>query len=294
MPWAKLDDRFCDHAKVDALLEASEPRGAAALGVWVVMLSHSARQSTNGEVSRRALARYFPGQGTDLAALLVTHGLWDEHEAGWSIRGYLDCNPSRADVERQRQTEADRKKAARQRSKSKQATARVRPDVPADVPPDVPPDVRPDNPADVARASESPVPVPVPSRPVPTRPTPTAGASPAVGDRARADDAVNAPSANSRTTSPPIAEEKNEPVELAEHIRGRLQGGIDGLTNEEPNKAPTLDAIRAAHAKHNPTDEEAIAAAVEARSIVQALNRAPNITGLYAKTLAEHARKATR
>ena len=88
--------------------------------------------------------------------------------------------------------------------------------------------------------------------------------------------------ANGRTTSPTISR-----IELAEHVRGILQRGIDGLTNDEPSKPPTSAAILAALEKHNPTNATAISIAIEVRSIAQAQNRAPNIAGLYAAKLGE-------
>jgi hypothetical protein len=44
MTWAKVDDRLHDHPKIDAMLEAGELQGAAALGLWVAALSYAADQ----------------------------------------------------------------------------------------------------------------------------------------------------------------------------------------------------------------------------------------------------------
>ena len=98
--------------------------------------------------------------------------------------------------------------------------------------------------------------------------------------------------ANGRTTSLPTISR----IKLAEDVCGILHHGIDGLTNDEPSKAPTSAAILAALEKHNPTNATAIAIAIEVRSIAQAQNRAPNIAGLYATKLGErvNGHEATR
>jgi len=120
-----------------------------------------------------------------------------------------------------------------------------------------------------------------PSRPDPTRPDPE-GSSPAVDERAPAPTAAQA-AANGRTTSSSTIDTND----LAEHIRGILQRGLDGLTTDERCKPPTVDAILAALEKHSPTKDTAIAVAIEVRSIAQAQNRAPNIAALYEQKLSQ-------
>lgn len=74
---------------------------------------------------------------------------------------------------------------------------------------------------------------------------------------------------------------------LASHIRGILQRGIDGLTGDEPAKRPTTAAILQALAEARCDERTAVAAAIEARQIAAAQNRAPNIAALYRIRLAE-------
>jgi hypothetical protein len=88
------------------------------------------------------------------------------------------------------------------------------------------------------------------------------------------------------------SEEIEGEVGLAEHVLGVLQRGVEGLTTDEPAKAPTRQAILGAIRKHKPTREDAVGIAIGARSIAQAHNRAPNIAGLYEQLLARHARRA--
>jgi len=121
--WSKVDDGLHDHPKVDAMLEADERQGAAALGLWVMALSYSADQLTDGEITRRAVQRLLPAHGISLAALLVEHGLWDQIEGGWRISGFLDCNPAGAEIRARRRADAERKAAARARHVSERTSA---------------------------------------------------------------------------------------------------------------------------------------------------------------------------
>lgn len=88
---------------------------------------------------------------------------------------------------------------------------------------------------------------------------------------------VGAPAA--RTTPHPEASK-----DLADEVTGILQRGIDGLTSDEPCKRPTRAAVVAALG--DATELQAKAAAIEARSIAQSHNRAPNIAALFAQRLA--------
>jgi hypothetical protein len=157
MAWAKLDDGLHDHPKVDAMLEADELRGAAALGLWTAMLSYSSDQLTDGYITRRAVLRVLPEHGLELAAVLVTHGLWKAVDGGWRISGYLDRNPSGDEVRKRRSAEAERKAAARANGRSARTSGGTAGDV------------RPDGPPDVRRESSEPSGDPVPSRPVPSQ-----------------------------------------------------------------------------------------------------------------------------
>ena len=93
--------------------------------------------------------------------------------------------------------------------------------------------------------------------------------TPAVGD---------AVSAGKRTT------------DLATEVCGILERGIDGLTTDEPCKRPTPAAV--ANAIGDATELQAKAAAIEARSIAQSQNRAPNIVALFQQRLSQVAQEA--
>lgn len=70
---------------------------------------------------------------------------------------------------------------------------------------------------------------------------------------------------------------------LADHVRGILQRGVDGLTTDEYCKPVGRGAVIAAIG--DAPWELAEAAAIEARSIAQSQNRAPNIVALFAAKL---------
>lgn len=109
-------------------------------------------------------------------------------------------------------------------------------------------------------------------RPDPT-PTTTARDSPKSCGRA---------SANGRAVSlDPLAV-------LAAEVASILQGAVDGLTSDEPCRAPSPAAVRAALSSR-PEHGQALAAAWQARSIAQSQNRAPNIVSLFAQRLAGEA-----
>jgi hypothetical protein len=279
MAWVKLDDTFADHPKVDALLEQDELRGLAAIGLYALALSRCGQQLTDGHISTRALRRLAPEHATELAEALGTHGLLDGADGGYQVHDYLDHQPSRAEVLERRRRDAERKAEARAagtvQAASKRTSERTTPDVPAESERTTS-HVRPD----VRAESDAPSVLPDPTRPDPKQQINSPGTT-SVGDRASA--------SGKRTTSTSISEEQ---VKLADKVCGILQRGVDGLTTTEPVKAPTRQAVLKAHLEHKPTPEDAEGIAIEVRSIAQSQNRAPNIVGLYARRLADHAKQA--
>lgn len=120
MAWFKVDDRAHSHPKVIAA-------GSSAFGLWARSGSYAADHNTNGAIPK-AVARMYGSAA--MARALVAAGLW--HTTGhdcprcepvptgdYVIHDYLDYNPSRADVEAERE-------AARQRMKRRRS-ADVRP-----------------------------------------------------------------------------------------------------------------------------------------------------------------------
>jgi hypothetical protein len=98
MTWVRLDDAFPDHPKVIGLTDA-------AFRTHVAGLCYAGRYLTDGHIPTSALRQI----GTRKAAQeLETAALWDRTDHGWVIRDFLDYNPSKADVE----SERDRRRAA--------------------------------------------------------------------------------------------------------------------------------------------------------------------------------------
>jgi hypothetical protein len=189
--WLKIDDRMPEHRKVRRLSHA-------AFRLHVTLLCLCARDVNDGQVTRDDVddaldARPFrDDDGDALLAELVAAGLLDVDGDGWRVHDYLDHNPSRADVEAQREREREKKRAQRARgyaSTGRDDSGRFAPLSPGPSPAlslvvspgDTRGDTRGDAPGDTLGESPgesrgvSPATRPVPSRP---RETPN-GVSPA-------------------------------------------------------------------------------------------------------------------
>ena len=103
MPWFRLDDSFHSHPKVIAA-------GNEAVGLYVRCGTYVAQHLTDGFVGKPVVLLY----GSDsLAARLVDAGLWHRARGGWNIHDYLDYNPSREAVEKERKAAAERQRRRR-------------------------------------------------------------------------------------------------------------------------------------------------------------------------------------
>lgn len=141
MTWAKLDDEFYDHPKV---LQA----GLAAVGLFAVGLSYSARKLTDGFLAFEVVARLGPGVEVEaLATRLVEVGLWETTPGGYLIHDYLAFNPSGKHVKRERKVAAERMQNHRGRSRPVRANITR---------------TASEHSQNTTRSSPSPVPVPVP------------------------------------------------------------------------------------------------------------------------------------
>ncbi len=98
MTWARLDDSFCDHPKVDHLTDG-------AFRLHVAAICDASRFLTDGFINKdrpqRLVRRYKPS----LAAELVAAGVWNVTPDGWVIHDYKDWNPS---AEQVRKVQAER------------------------------------------------------------------------------------------------------------------------------------------------------------------------------------------
>lgn len=105
MPWFKVDDTFAYHTKVVRA-------GNAAIGLWVRAGSWAMQQLTDGFVPRD-VARTL-GTAKE-AQRLIDVGLWVEMDGGYLFHQWDEPGrqPSRAQVETERQAARDRQRRAR-------------------------------------------------------------------------------------------------------------------------------------------------------------------------------------
>lgn len=104
MAWLRLDDGFPDHPKVLELSEAKRWR-------WVRLLCYCARFETDGVV-RPTVLRRLGLQASELVAL----GLLDQDGDELRVHDFLEYNPSREDLERERERWRRSKRSSRSRS----------------------------------------------------------------------------------------------------------------------------------------------------------------------------------
>lgn len=113
MPWVRFDDQFPIHRKVDVLSDA-------AFRLHVSAVCWCARNLTDGFIAAAELRSVSRARKPDkIAAELVRVGVWREVADGWQIHDYLDYQPSRQKVERERKAKAERQKRWSERRRRK-------------------------------------------------------------------------------------------------------------------------------------------------------------------------------
>lgn len=99
MGWARLDDGFHDHPKVDGL-------SLAAVGLWTLCLTHAHRHRrtapTQGHVAEARARKFAGSQAHRLASELMDAGLWEPVEGGWLIHDFADYTRKERDPEEAR------------------------------------------------------------------------------------------------------------------------------------------------------------------------------------------------
>lgn len=122
MTWVRLDDGFADHPKIEA---------AGALAGWlhVAALCYCARHLTDGRIPKSKARRLtdIPSPAKHIAALLDAH-LWHEDGDDYIIHDYLDYQPARSEVEKDR--EAARERMANARRNKRRSSGEQHPNVP--------------------------------------------------------------------------------------------------------------------------------------------------------------------
>jgi hypothetical protein len=107
MAWVKLDDGFAEHPKL-------ERAGPSAGWMHVAALCYCARNLTDGRIPKaRALRLADVPKPAQVIDRLVEVGLWEVDGDDYVIHDYGDYNPSRVQVEAERQAAADRQRRSR-------------------------------------------------------------------------------------------------------------------------------------------------------------------------------------
>lgn len=115
--YAPLDVHFDEHPKFATLpLEA--------FGLMACAIAYCNRVLTDGFVPEKTVRGFgSDGRGPKVAAALVDLGIWARVDGGYSIVGYLDHNPSRADIEKKRSDAKKRAEYSRRRRSTPAAHA---------------------------------------------------------------------------------------------------------------------------------------------------------------------------
>lgn len=118
MPWVRLDDRFPSHRKVALISDR-------AFRLYVSALCWASENLTEGRILDRELPLVARVRGPKTVAKeLEAAQLWDRIEGGWVIHDYLEYNPDRARVQADREANAARQKAFRERKRAEKEAAR--------------------------------------------------------------------------------------------------------------------------------------------------------------------------
>lgn len=108
MGWAKFDDQFTDHPKVQAAGPMAE-----LLAMRAVIFC--ARYETDGRIRESVLPRLTVGitSPKKQVSALIREGLWEESDDGWVVHDFLDYHPSREDKEAEREAARERMRNVR-------------------------------------------------------------------------------------------------------------------------------------------------------------------------------------
>lgn len=119
MTWLRIDDGFVDHERVEPLTDK-------AFRLHVTGMCLCARKLTDGKLTPKDVQVCLSVSGANRRTLLllIEAGLWIPEGSSYSIRDYLDYNPSAEKVR------ADRKRAA---ERMKNVRANVQANVPSNV-----------------------------------------------------------------------------------------------------------------------------------------------------------------
>lgn len=108
--WVKLDDQFHDSPKIVGL-------SLEAIGLHALALSYCGDRLTDGHLSGGWVRMRSAGRG-ELAEELIEAGIWSRNGNGYLIHDFLDYNPSREQVEGEREKARSRMRKVRENRKT--------------------------------------------------------------------------------------------------------------------------------------------------------------------------------
>jgi len=108
MPWFNVDDGFANSKPV---LRIPRRYRCAAIGLWTLAGSWSAKELTDGFIPDHAIEEF---AGTpQIAEHLVRAGLWRKTEDGWQFEGWAKWQKTKEKVLAYREREAEKKRTQR-------------------------------------------------------------------------------------------------------------------------------------------------------------------------------------
>lgn len=112
MPWFRVDDQIVGNKKFARIPRADR---MAATGLWTTLGSWCARELTGGLVEAHMVTEV--GGTTKQAAALVKAGLWEEVESGYQYVNWAEYQPTREQVEADREAAKIRQQRAREKAR---------------------------------------------------------------------------------------------------------------------------------------------------------------------------------
>ena len=110
MPWYKVDDRFTTHLKY---LKLPPDKKCMALGLWIQAGTWSSLNLLDGFVPCDVLGHF--GTDRDIADVLVDANYWSVVPGGYQFVNWDEYQPTRADQDKKRSADAERKRRQRAR-----------------------------------------------------------------------------------------------------------------------------------------------------------------------------------
>jgi hypothetical protein len=108
MAWARFDDQFYDHPKV---LSLDPALALQCVGLQLLATCWCSKQLSDGVLPASLPSRL--GANRKIVAELVRVGMWEDGGTEYIIHDYLDYNPSREQVEADREAAKERMNRAR-------------------------------------------------------------------------------------------------------------------------------------------------------------------------------------